>query len=334
MDQPNLPDLGLFIGRSVPMQTLYYEIEEAAQTGFSVYIQGETGSGKELVARALHRLSPRRQQPLIAVNCAAIPKELAEDELFGHEKGAFTGAMDRKLGKFELAAGGTLFLDEIVDLAVELQAKLLRVLENNEIWRVGGQSAVSVDVRLVVAAASRLEDRILEKKFRLDLFHRLNVLKISIPPLRQRAEDIPMLADHFLKKYSLQAGKTIDGFSERAIELLATWLWPGNVRELENIIAKVVTKHRGDGPIDAFDIPLERETPPFLSLKEKMPKTAALDDQLAVVERRIVLNALERNKGHKTKTASELGISRKRLDRILGRHNIVIKKKILSRELI
>jgi formate hydrogenlyase transcriptional activator len=215
-------------------------VETVAPTGATVLIQGETGTGKELIARALHNLSPRKDKPLIKVNCAALPGSLIESELFGHEKGAFTGAISRKIGRFELADGGTIFLDEIADLPLELQAKLLRVLQEGEFERVGESTTRVVDVRVIAATNRDLEIAVQQEDFRQDLFYRLNVFPIRLPSLRERKEDIPMLVRHFVVKHGIRLGKKIETLPQKVLDALQTYPWPGNIRELENVIERSV----------------------------------------------------------------------------------------------
>src|SRR5438034_4703826 len=228
------------VGRHPSMVRLYELISQVAQTPATVLIGAESGTGKELVARAIHRQSPRRDQPFVAVNLAAIPDTLVESELFGHEKGAFTGAHSRKLGKFELAHGGTLFLDEVGSLRLDLQTKLLRALQEREIERLGGLRPVAIDVRVVAATNVHLKRAVRARTFREDLFYRLNVVPLTIPPLRARKDDIPGLVEHFLRKYSREFKKDVRGISRGALPALMAYDWPGNVRELENIIERSV----------------------------------------------------------------------------------------------
>jgi two-component system nitrogen regulation response regulator GlnG len=226
------------IGQSAPMQALYKVLGKIAPTDVTVLITGESGTGKELVARAIHFNSPRLGRPFVALNCAAIPRELLESELFGHEKGAFTGAVERKTGKFEQANGGTLFLDEIGDMPLELQAKLLRVLQEREITRTGGAATIRVDVRIVAATNQNLKQKVQERIFREDLFYRLNVVPIELPPLRQRREDIPPLIDYFLNRVRDEYQTRACGVTPQALELLKGYSWPGNVRELEHALQR------------------------------------------------------------------------------------------------
>ncbi|HEY4338291.1 MAG TPA: sigma 54-interacting transcriptional regulator [Puia sp.] len=228
------------IGTSPDMQVLYDLMSRVAPTNTTVLLLGETGTGKELVARALHMDSPRRDKGMIKLNCAALPPNLVESELFGHEKGSFTGATDRRIGKFELANNSTLFLDEIGEMAPDLQVKLLRAIQEREIERVGGRTTIKVDVRIIAATNRILEKEVAEGRFRRDLYYRLNVFPITIPPLRRRRTDIPALSDHFIKRYAGAIGRVIDGICPQAKEALLGYSWPGNIRELEHIIERSI----------------------------------------------------------------------------------------------
>jgi chemotaxis protein methyltransferase CheR len=233
------------IGRSAAMTKVLRNVEQVAATDATVLILGETGTGKELIARSIHNLSPRKKRPLVKVNCAALPANLIESELFGHEKGAFTGATARKAGRFELANGGTIFLDEIGDLPLELQAKLLRVLQEGEFERLGGTQTLPVDVRVIAATNRDLVKLIEEKKFREDLYYRLNVFPLSLPPLRARHGDLALVVRHFVDKYSKRLGKKIDTIPQKVMAALEAYDWPGNVRELENVIERALILSRG-----------------------------------------------------------------------------------------
>ncbi len=235
-----------FIGESAPIRALKRELEKIACSDATVLIMGETGTGKELIARRIHALSQRADGPYVRVNCAAIPDTLVEAELFGHEKGAFTGAVYTRKGKFELAHGGTILLDEIGEMPLHLQAKLLRVLQEGEVDRIGGSSPVEVDVRVVATTNRDLAQEVKEGRFREDLFFRLNVVPIYVPPLRERKEDIPLLAEAFLRRYSKKVGKEIKGITDSAMRVLLDYDWPGNVRELENCIHRAVVLCEGD----------------------------------------------------------------------------------------
>src|SRR5438067_5548789 len=244
------------IGESPAIQEVLVKIEQMAPVSATVLVEGESGTGKELVARAIHDLSHRRAKPFIAVNCAAIPETLLESELFGHEKGAFTGAAERRLGRFELADGGTIFLDEVGEMPPATQVKVLRVLEEREFMRVGGTSPISVDVRVVAATNQPLRELVEEGKFRSDLFYRLNVLRIYLPPLRERRDDIPILVRRFIQDYSKQHDRTFHGISAEAMQLLIEYPWPGNVRELRNLIESMVALAPGH-EIQPSDLPLQ-----------------------------------------------------------------------------
>ncbi len=234
-----------FIGESAPIKALKRELEKIARSDATVLVMGETGTGKELIARRIHALSQRAEGPYVRVNCAAIPDTLVEAELFGHEKGAFTGAVYTRKGKFELAHGGTILLDEIGEMPLHLQAKLLRVLQEGEVDRIGGSSPVKVDVRVVATTNRDLAQEVKEGRFREDLFFRLNVVPIYVPPLRERKEDIPLLAEAFLRRYSRKMGKEIKGITDSAMKTLLDYDWPGNVRELENCIHRAVVLCEG-----------------------------------------------------------------------------------------
>lgn len=228
------------IGQSRALKAVLEQVEIVAPTNATVLILGETGTGKELVARALHNFSPRREQPFVKVNCSAIPTGLLESEFFGHERGAFTGAMAQRVGRFELADHGTIFLDEVGDISFELQPKLLRVLQEKEFERLGSGRTLHVDVRLVAATSRKLAQMVENHELRSDLYYRLNVFPIAVPPLRDRREDIPLLVQHFVKKYSEQMNKCIDRIPDRTLEVLTRYDWPGNIRELQNVIERAV----------------------------------------------------------------------------------------------
>ena len=306
------------VGTSRPMQTLFDTIRQAAPTEATVLIQGESGTGKELVAHAIHRLSNRSRGPLIPVHCAALSSTLLESELFGHEKGAFTGAAARRRGRFELADGGTLFLDEISEIEPPVQVKLLRVLEERNFERVGGDTTVEVDIRLIAATNKDLRALVAEGKFREDLFFRLDVVDVSIPPLRERSEDIPLLCSRFIDEFSLKNQKRIEGITPEALNMLSAYAWPGNVRELRNTIEKMVVLGRGSR-LSSRDIPSnvriavrgdDRATP-------SADANASAGDSLATAEKALIFAALERHGNNRTKAAQELGISRRTLHRKL-----------------
>ena len=299
-----LQGAGSIVGTSPVMLRTLELVRQVAPSTATVLIQGESGTGKELIADAIHHGSPRREQAFVKVNCAALPEHLLESELFGHERGAFTGAVARKEGRFELADGGTLFMDEIGDISVAMQAKLLRVLQSGEFERVGGTRTLKVDVRLVAATNTDLAGLVREKRFREDLYYRLNVITIQLPTLRERREDIPLLAHHFLRQYAAKNAKPLGGFTEEAMDLLQTYNWPGNVRELENAIERAVVLTRSDliTPVD-------------------LPETLVRSDQAArhlvisvgtpleEVEDRLIDETLRYTKGDKTLAAKLLGIA-------------------------
>jgi len=296
------------IGRHPEMVRIYELVTQVAPTPTTVLITGESGTGKELVARAVHQQSGRREQPFVAVNAAAIPDSLVESELFGHEKGAFTGAHARKLGKFELAQGGTVFLDEIGSLRLDLQAKLLRVLQEREIERVGGVRPVAVDVRVLAATNVNLRSAVRQGTFREDLYYRLNVVPIHVPPLRARREDIPHLVDHFVRRIARECNRDVRGVSAAARDALVRYDWPGNVRELENVIHRAVVLARGP-VVRLEDVPLDvamRETPARLADDTAMPLREALDR----FERQYVLRVLERAQWNMSQAARLLGVHR------------------------
>ncbi len=303
------------IGRAHGMRQVYTLIAKVAASPSTVLLQGESGTGKELVARALHEQSRRSAKPFIQVNCGAIPTNLFESELFGHEKGAFTGAVSAKPGRFELADGGTLFLDEISELPKDMQVKLLRVLQERRFERVGGLRTLEVDVRVVAATNLKLDQEVAAGRFREDLFYRLNVVPITIPPLRERPEDIPLLAAHFLARFNQRLGKNLGGVTPQALELLSTWHWPGNVRELENVMERAVLLADGEllGPDDMHGV---GASPPPLSSHDE-PEQLDLKEYVRIhvarLERSRIQRALEAARGNVTHAARHLGISRKSL---------------------
>ncbi|MCS7048713.1 MAG: sigma-54 dependent transcriptional regulator [Verrucomicrobiae bacterium] len=320
------------VGKSAAMQEVFKRIGQVAPTDATVLITGESGTGKELVARAIYHHSARVQQPFLAINCAAIPENLLESELFGHEKGAFTGAGERRIGKFEQCDGGTIFLDEIGDMPLATQTKILRVLQNGEFQRVGGNQTIRVNVRVLAATNKNPEQLIAEKKFREDLYYRLNVMRIHLPPLRERPEDIPVLVDYFLQK----AGKR--PIAPEALALLQRYPWPGNVRELENVIQRALVVARSDR-IRVEDLPAEvsEGRPP---LATPSPETVAktVDEAVAVlfdlarrdpqfriiasVERELIARALQTTGGNQVHAAKLLGITRATLRKRIEKYGI------------
>jgi two-component system response regulator AtoC len=298
-------------GSSRAMRELLSVVRRAAPTPWTVLIRGETGTGKELVARLLHLLSPRRDHPFVAINCAAMPENLVESELFGHEKGAFTGAAGRRKGHFELAAGGTLLLDEIGELPIGTQAKLLRALQEKRITRLGGEKEIEIDIRLLAATNRDLGEMVAAGKFREDLFYRLKVIEIELPPLRERREDIPELIQAFLERHGLEGVE----FARDAVSALARYHFPGNIRELEHIIQRTTAMARSP-LIRAADLPAEIRFP------EKTPDTGSLEERLLKVERRMLLEALEKNDWVQTRAAESLGISERVLRYKISKHGI------------
>ncbi len=311
------------IGRSAAMERLFEQMKLVAPTRSSVLIVGGSGTGKELVANALHQASPRRNERFLAINCGAIPSDILESELFGHERGSFTGAVARKIGKFELAHKGTLFLDEISELYPELQVKLLRVLEERQVMRVGGSELIDVDFRLIAATNRDLEREVSEGRFREDLYYRLKVVTLRIPPLRERDGDILLLAESFLKAFCDEHGKTVKTLSPAAVAALSRYPWPGNVRELRNVLESVVIFHRGD-EIRLEDLPPEvrGETvveefspgPPAPALAPPAPEPPRTMDD---IERQAILETLEATGGHRAEAARILNIGLRTLQRKL-----------------
>jgi len=288
-------------------------IDKVATTSSSVLITGESGTGKELVARSLHLGSERRKESFVAINCAAIPSELMESELFGHERGAFTGAHSRRVGKFEYANGGTLFLDEISALRLELQAKLLRVIQEKEFQRLGSNRSIKVDVRIVAATNTNLEENIQKGAFRRDLFFRLNVIPIRLPSLRERKGDVRLLAQHFLKRFNLQLRRQIPGFTSQAVEVLERYPWPGNVRELENLVERLVVLGRDNEPISHEDLPLEILLDSPFAQQAFIPEKDGLLKARDSFERQFILKALKRAQWNQSEAARILGIHRNTL---------------------
>ena len=303
------------ISRSKAMDHVLHMVEKVAGASSSVLITGESGTGKELVARAIHVGSPRAGKPFVAINCASIPSELIESELFGHEKGAFTGANTRTIGKFEYANHGTIFLDEISSLRLDLQAQLLRFLQERELTRVGSHRAIKVDVRLIAATNRRLEEMVQQGGFREDLFFRLNVIPLDIPPLRKRGGDIPLLADHFIRKFNLQLNKDIKGVTPEAMAVLELYPWPGNVRELENFIERMVVLSPQGGAIDEKDLPFEFFIREKSGMEEEAggPPDAGLAQARRAFERQFILRILQHSGWNQTEAARVLQVHRNTL---------------------
>jgi DNA-binding NtrC family response regulator len=305
------------ISQDARMRDIFELIQTIADSYANVLIDGETGTGKELVARAIHEASGRHGKPFVTLDCGALSRELLESELFGHEKGAFTGAADRHVGRFERANTGTLFLDEVANINLNVQAKLLRVLQSRTFERVGGSKPISVDVRIIAATNRPLEAIVTEGTFREDLYHRLNVVQIDLPPLRDRTVDVPLLAMEFLRRFARQNGKDLRGFTDAAIEVLSRYHWPGNVRELENVVLQAVVLAKSS-LIDASDLP-RRITEAKAVLGAA---SAALADQLGEPEKQILVNALRQHGGNIKRTAEILQISRTTLYAKLKKYEI------------
>jgi len=299
-----------FIGSSAPMKRVMELVEQIAPTDSTALILGETGTGKELVARAIHRMSRRKDRPFITLNCAAVPAGILESELFGHERGAFTGALAQRLGRFELASGGTLFLDEVGDMPVELQPKLLRALQERTIERLGGSKSIPVNVRIIAATNRDLASMMIEKTFRSELYYRLNVFPITTPPLRERGDDIGLLADHFTRVYAAKMNKEIGHIPVATLRTLSDWPWPGNVRELENFIERSVILSR----TNVLAAPVEE-----LRVKSgPIPRTETLEE----AKREHVLWVLKECGGVVAKAAGQLGLCRTTLNALMARLEI------------
>jgi DNA-binding NtrC family response regulator len=314
------------ISQNKAMLEIFERVKKVAFTSTNVLITGESGTGKELIARSIHRQGNRKHAPFVAINCAAIASELMESEMFGHEKGAFTGAHTRTTGKFEHAHGGTLFLDEISVLRSDLQAKLLRVLQEREIERIGSNKLIKVDIRVISATNTNLENAVSQGQFRQDLYFRLNVVPISIPPLRERKEDIPLLAKHFLDKFNTAFNKKIPGFSEKALDAFTRYHWPGNIRELENLVERIVVLSPGNEKIDLRDIPLEILMNSGQNIKEREVKEGGLLKIRDAIEKRIILNILEASQWNQSETAKILKVNRNTLLQKAKQLGIPLKK--------
>ncbi len=315
-------DREFVVGPSRAMRDIIDLVQRVAKLNATVLILGESGTGKELLARMLHRESDRAEGPFITVNLAAIPPELTESTLFGHERGAFTGAIRQQLGKFELASGGTLFLDEIGELRLDVQAKLLRAIQEGEIERVGGSKPIKTDFRLVVATNIELDKAVKEGKFRDDLYYRINVIPIRMPPLRERLEDLPELARFFVRRYNTKFRKQVRGVSEAALKVLSTYWWPGNVRELENLIERLVAvSDSGKEWITEEDLPLEYHFA-RLDAAEQVGSESIYQEALDTFERNFLIKALERCDWNVSATARYLGLPLSTLKHKLGRLDI------------
>ncbi|KAA3606485.1 MAG: sigma-54-dependent Fis family transcriptional regulator [Calditrichaeota bacterium] len=310
------------------MLSLFEKIKLTINVNYPIYIHGETGTGKELVAKALHNFSQRKENNFVVVNCATIPKELAESELFGFEKGSFSGASSLTKGKFELSDGGTIFLDEIGELPLNLQSKLLRVIQESDIWRVGGQKPIKLDLRIIVATQRDLEEEVKIGNFREDLYHRLNVVKLEIPPLRERVEDVVTLANYFLQKQSSELGKKGLSFTHKALSILKLQDWKGNVRELENTIAKAIVMKKDDLPLNSKELGFAKNKNSFLDSQDSnrsIFEGRNFTEKINILEQKILVEELERNDWNKSKTANSLDLTRDKLYRLLNKHNLLEK---------
>ena len=303
------------IGESGAIKKVLADVNRIAQSDATVLIRGESGTGKELVANAIHNASPRSGGPFLAVNCASLPETLLESELFGHEKGAFTGAISRRLGRFELAHKGTIFLDEIGDMPGAVQVKLLRTLETRKIQRLGSGADIEVDIRILTATNRDLEARIESGEFREDLFYRLNVIPIVVPPLRERREDILPLTEHFIDKFSRKNNKSVKGITPKAKDLLLGYSWPGNVRELENLIERAIVLTPGD----VLDIP---DLDPFIANRPQNAGPGFEDLNLEHLEKLAIIEALKRTEGSLSKAAEMLGIHRNSIRTKINKYGI------------
>ena len=304
------------IGRSAPMERLLETVGQVSLAEATVLITGESGTGKELIAGAIHFNSPRKDKPFVKINCAAITETLLESELFGHEKGSFTGADRRKEGKFRYADGGSLFLDEVSEMSVAMQVKLLRVLQEREFTRVGGNEVIKVDVRIIAATNKNLLEEIDTGRFRDDLFYRLNVINLNVPPLRERKEDIPLLTHHFLTMFSEKNNKQIQGFTPQAMDRMLKYEWPGNIRELMNVVERAVVLSRSQY-LDEHNLSLVEK--PELYSKEVVPGNTSLGE----VEKATVLKTLEATGGNKSEAARRLGITRRTLHQKLRKYGMM-----------
>jgi Nif-specific regulatory protein len=316
LEDKGKPDL--MIGNSSTMREVYRQIGQVAPSLTTVTIRGETGTGKELVARAIHQKSPYSKGPFVAVNCAALPESLLESELFGHEKGSFTGATARRIGRFEAADNGTLFLDEIGEMSLSAQSRLLRAIQEKEFQRVGGSESIRVNVRLICATNRDLEKEVKENRFREDLYYRINVFSIALPPLRERGADILLLADYFVKKYCQLHDKNIQRISTPAIDMLSAYHWPGNVRELENVIERAVI-------VSTADVIEGKDLPPTLQMKDialQGKRNDSFENLVAAYERTLILDALKDTGGNQTEAAKVLGTTKRIIQYKINKYQI------------
>jgi DNA-binding NtrC family response regulator len=315
-----------FVTANQYLQKTIQKVDKIKDSPVTVLITGESGTGKEVLARYIHFTSNRRQGKFVSINCASLSENLLLSELFGHEKGAFTGAIERQIGKFEMADRGTLFLDEIGDMSLDVQAKLLRVIEESIFERVGGTRQIRVDARIIAATNKDLTRLMQAGRFRDDLYYRINVVSFDLLPLRERPEDIPLLIDHFVKKYHGKYNKPVEGFSSEAVELMASYKWPGNVRELENVVNQAVLLGEGS-LVDAADLGMalffgEKGSDPHIDFSRIKSLKKAMRDILRLYEPRIIEHFLQKNRYNKSKTARDLSITRKTLDDKIQKYNL------------
>lgn len=315
-EQVSAPEISSIIGTSPQMQEVFKVIQKIAASPSTVLISGESGTGKELVAFEIHRNSDRKEKPFIKINCAAIPSTLIESELFGHEKGAFTGAVSTKPGRFELANTGTLFLDEVAEMPLEMQVKLLRVLQEQELERVGGVNSIKIDVRIIAATNKNLEQEVKAGKFREDLFYRLNVVPITLPALRDRKEDVDLLVQFFISQFNEKLKKNVTSVSPEAMSILRNYTWPGNIRQLENALERMILMADGS-ELKSRDIPEEISGISMIAGAPQAPEPSGLKEivkkQTQTLERDLIEHALEETAGNVTRAAEKLGLSRKGL---------------------
>lgn len=308
------------VGNSSLMRDLYDLIERVAPTNSTVIIRGESGVGKELIAEAIHNHSPRKSMPFIKVNCSALPETLIESELFGHEKGSFTGAGSAHIGRFEMANGGTIFLDEIGDIPLSIQVKLLRVIQQRQIERVGGKKTIDIDVRIITATNRNLEEMIKQNTFREDLYYRINIFLIYVPALRERCADIPILIDHFIDKLNKRNGTDVKRITSAALDMLMMYSWPGNIRELENVIERSMIL-TNDGVIHSYNLPPTLQT----AVSSNTINDGMLKSVLGRAEKQMLLDTLILMRGNITKSAKQLGITRRVLGLLIDKHKIDVK---------
>lgn len=331
-----MPQLKLngIIGQSSEIQEVFRITEKVAASDSTILIYGETGTGKGLTAKAIHINSRRANKPFISINCGAIPENLLESELFGHVRGAFTGAVANKTGKFERAKNGTIFLDEIGDMSPGLQVKILRVLEEGEFEQVGGDKTIKADIRVIVATHRNLEKRVEKKLFREDLFYRVSVIPMTLPPLRHRKRDIPLLAMHFLKNFNEKNQYAVEGFSEEALNLLTAYSWPGNIRELKNLVERLVVLKQ-EGRIEAYDLPVKIRRTADIPLEEPPIKITdegiCLNTAVTEFEKALILQSLQRAKGVKNEAAKLLNLKRTTLVEKIKRYHLDPRDSVINK---